>query len=97
MRPNPQAPAHPSHTGGTDPSVITRALETQSFSRAQPHVFDARIMAPRTKAIKSFIANHSFLQYRTRTEFHFFCAQSLAPETIHLPLYGSMNTMWRSQ
>ena len=97
MRPNSQAPALKSHTGGTHTSVITRALEPQSFSRARPHAFDARIMASATKAMKTFVANHLFLQYRNRTEILFFYALSLAFETNGSYSYGSMNRMWRSQ
>ena len=93
MRPNSQTPAHPSHTGGTNTSVKTRALESQTFPRSRPRLFDARIMAPRIKAIKSFIANHPFLKYRTRTEI-LFSAWSLALETNNSHSYDSMKTMW---
>jgi hypothetical protein len=94
MRPSSQAPAHPSHKGGTDTSVITRALDSQSFSHTRRRLFDARIIASGLEAIKSFIANHPFLQYRTRTGIHFFCAQSLALETNNSHTHDSMSTMW---
>jgi hypothetical protein len=95
MRPTPQMTAHPSRTGGPDTGVITRGLRDQSFSRARPHLLVGRIMAPGIKPIKTFIANRLFLQYRTRTEIHFFCAQSLAPETNNSYSHGSMSMMWR--
>jgi hypothetical protein len=93
MRPNPQAPAHTRHTGGIATSGITRALNSQPFSHVRPRLFDGQIMAP---GVKTFVANCSFLQYRTRTEI-FFSAQSLALETNNSHSYGSMDTMWRSQ
>jgi hypothetical protein len=94
MRLNSPATAHPSHQGGADTSGITCALKSQSFSRARPHLFDGRIIASGTKDIKTFIANHLFLQYRTRTEIHF-SAQSLALETNSSHPHDSMSTMWR--
>ena len=89
MRPNFQTPVLPTHTGGT----ITRALESQMCPRSQLHLFDARNMVSRIKAIKRFIANHLFLQYRTGTEI-LFSAQSLALETNRLHTHDSMSTMW---
>jgi hypothetical protein len=97
MHPTSPAPPHPSHKGGPDTSVITRALRGQSFSRARLHPLVGRIIALGIKTIKTFIANRVLLQYRTRTEIHFFCAQSLAPETNNSPSRGSMNMKWRPQ
>jgi hypothetical protein len=94
MHPNFQTTAYPGDTGGGDSSVITRALRGQSFLRAQPYLFIGRI---RAAGMKTFIANRSLLQYRTRTEIHFFCALSLAFETNGSYSHGSMNTMWRSR
>jgi len=93
MRPNSQTAVHPSHTGGTNTSVKTRALESQTYPRSRSCPFNARIIESGIKAIKSFIANHLFLQYRTRTEI-LFSAQSLALETNHLHTHDSMSTMW---
>jgi hypothetical protein len=93
MNPNFQTTAYPGDRGGVDSSVITRALRGQSFLRAQSYRFMGRI----TAGMKTFIANRSLLQYRTRTEIHFFCALSLAFETNGSYSHGSMNTMWRSQ
>jgi hypothetical protein len=93
MHPNFQTTAYPGDRGGVDSSVITRALRGQSFLRAQSYRFMGRIMA----GMKTFIANRSLLQYRTRTEIHFFCALSLAFETNGSYSHGSMNTMWRSR
>jgi hypothetical protein len=92
MYSNFQTTAYPGDRGGMDSSVITRALIGQSSLRAQPYLFVGRIM---DAGMKTFIANCWSLQYRTPTEIHFFCELSLAFETNHSPLYGSMNTMWR--
>jgi len=91
MHPNFQTTGYPGDRGGADSSVIT-PLRSQSFLRAQPYRFMGRIMAAGTK---TFIANCSLLQYRTRTELHFFCALSLAFETNGSYSHGSMNTMGR--
>ena len=92
MHSNFQVTAYPFDRGGADSSVITRAL--RGLLGAQPYLFMGRIMAAR---IKTFIANRWSLQYRTLTEIHFFCELSLAFETNHSPLYGSMNAKWRLQ
>jgi hypothetical protein len=94
MHPASQTIAHPSNTGGPDTGVMTRSLRGQSFSRARPHLLVGRIMVA---GMKTFIANRVLLQYRTRTEIHFFCAQSLAPETNNSPSRGLMNMKWRPQ
>jgi hypothetical protein len=94
MRPNFQTTAYRGDRGGVGSSVITRALRGQSFLRAQPYLFMRRITAA---GMKTFIANRVFLQYRTRTEIHFFCELSLAFETNHSHTPDSMSTMWRSR
>jgi hypothetical protein len=92
MHPNFKTIAYPGERGGADSSGITRALIGQLSLRAQPRLFVGRIMAA---GIKTFIANRSLLQYRTRIEIHFFCALSLAFETNGSYSNGSMDTMWR--
>jgi hypothetical protein len=95
MHPNFQMTAYPGDRGGADSSVISRALIGQSSSNRWGCARDdGRIMAA---AIKAFIANRSLLQYRTRTEIHFFCAQSLALELNRSHSRGSMNMKWRLQ